>query len=114
MPNGYGFGFRGASPPWPYIGLGRGGLPRCWYPLSFMSPAYWQAGQPVPYPYYGRTPSMIPSYPAPFAGAYGAPGMPSAPPMTREQELSFLRGQAEAIKEQLDDIEARIKELEAE
>lgn len=57
---------------------------------------------------------MIPSYPAPFAGAYGAPSMPSAPPMTREQELSFLKGQAEAIKGQLDDIEARIKELEAE
>ena len=29
---GRGFGFRGASPPWPYIGRGRGGLPRCRYP----------------------------------------------------------------------------------
>ena len=27
-----GFGFRGGSPPWPYMGRGRGGLPRCWYP----------------------------------------------------------------------------------
>lgn len=26
-----GFGFRGSSPPWPYVGRGRGGLPRCWY-----------------------------------------------------------------------------------
>jgi hypothetical protein len=26
-----GFGFRGASPPWPYVGRGRGGLPRCGY-----------------------------------------------------------------------------------
>lgn len=26
-----GFGFRGGSPPWPYVGRGRGGLPRCWY-----------------------------------------------------------------------------------
>lgn len=28
---GCGFRFRGATPPWPYIGVGRGGLPRCWY-----------------------------------------------------------------------------------
>ena len=28
----YGFGFRGASPAWPYVGRGRGGLPRCRYP----------------------------------------------------------------------------------
>ena len=26
---GRGFGFRGSSPEWPYIGIGRGGLPRC-------------------------------------------------------------------------------------
>ena len=31
---GMGFGFRGSSPPWPYVGLGRGGLPRCGYFLS--------------------------------------------------------------------------------
>jgi hypothetical protein len=29
---GMGFGFRGSSPPYPYIGRGRGGLPRCQYP----------------------------------------------------------------------------------
>jgi hypothetical protein len=29
---GSGFGFRGSSPPWPYVGRGRGGLPRCQYP----------------------------------------------------------------------------------
>lgn len=27
---GRGFGFRGYSPPWPYVGLGRGGLRRGW------------------------------------------------------------------------------------
>jgi hypothetical protein len=26
-----GLGFRGSSPPWPYVGRGRGGLPRCSY-----------------------------------------------------------------------------------
>jgi hypothetical protein len=33
MSNGMGFGrglgFRGCSPAWPYVGRGRGGLPRC-------------------------------------------------------------------------------------
>ena len=50
---GYGFGFRGASPPWPYIGRGRGGLPRCGY-------------------YFDYPPSFAPTYPnaAPAAVDY--------------------------------------------
>ena len=108
MPNGYGrgfgrggggwgFGFRGSSPPWPYVGLGRGGLPRCGY---FVSGA---ARMPVPpgYPPYG------------YAGAPMGTD-PYAPQMTREQELDFLRNQAEAMKEELDQIDGRIKELETE
>ena len=79
---GRGFGFRGSSPPWPYVGRGRGGLPRCWYPGLL--------GAPVPY-----------TAPAPY---------PIAP--TREEELGFLKGQAEATKRQLEDIERRIQELE--
>ena len=123
MPNGYGrgfgrgggggwgFGFRGSSPPWPYVGLGRGGLPRCGY---FLSGA---AGMPVPpaYPSYGG------SWATPYYGGmpYGYAGAfmgvdPYAPQMTREQELDFLRSEAEAIKEQLEQIDARIKELETE
>ena len=39
---------------------------------------------------------------------------PYAPQMTRGQELDFLRSQAEAIKGQLEQIGARIKELETE
>jgi hypothetical protein len=31
---GMGFGFKGSSPPWPYVGRGRGGLPRCGYYLN--------------------------------------------------------------------------------
>ena len=31
--------------------------------------------------------------------------------MTKEQELDFLRSEARAVKEQLDQIEARISEL---
>ena len=80
---GMGFGFRGSSPPWPYVGIGRGGLPRCGYFLS------------------------------------GATGIPSAsgtvlfaPQISREQELDFLKNQANAIRSQLEQIEARVCELE--
>ena len=38
---------------------------------------------------------------------------PYVPQMTREQELDFLRNQAEAMKEELDQINGRVKELEA-
>ena len=80
---GAGFGFRGGSPPWPYVGRGRRGLPRCLYPGAFMAPPYWPAS------------------------------MPFAPRMTQEQELDFLKSQAEVIKAQLEQIEARIRELGA-
>ena len=109
MPNGFGrgfgfrggmgFGFRGSSPPWPFVGLGRGGLPRCSY---FLGGA---VGTPVAWPY----------QPPFYAGVPPASGAtPFAPQMTREQELDFLKGQAEAIKEQLTQIEARIQELGSE
>ena len=71
---GMGFGFRGSSPPWPYVGRGRGGLPRCGYILS---------------------------------GAAGT--SPAAP----EQELAALNDQAQAVKVQLDQIEARIREIKS-
>lgn len=31
---GQGFAFHGSSPPWPYVGRGRGGKPRCAYYTS--------------------------------------------------------------------------------
>ena len=37
---GYRGGFRGTSPPWPYIGVGRGGLPRCWYDFKLPNAYY--------------------------------------------------------------------------
>jgi hypothetical protein len=57
------------------------------------------------------------AYPGAIPYGYaGAPmgADPYAPQMTREQELNFLKSQAEAIKEQLEQIDARIKELETE
>jgi hypothetical protein len=132
MPNGYGrgfrrggggwgFGFRGSSPPWPYVGLGRGGLPRCGYFLSGAAgmpfpPAYSPYGGHWAMPYYGGM-----AYPGAMPYGYGGAPMgtvpgadPYAPQMTREQELDFLRSQAEAIKGQLEQIDVRIKELEQE
>ena len=84
---GRGFGFRGASPPWPYVGRGRGGLPRCWYPGLWGAPV---AAAP---------------YTTPWAAPYG-------PAPTREEELGLLRGQSDIIKRQLEDIESRIQKLE--
>ena len=126
MPNGFGFrggwgfGFRGSSPPWPFIGLGRGGLPRCGY---FLSGA---AGMPVAptygsYPYYGSpgyygNPAGAPFYgsAAPYPGGTTPFGSPPTSQMTREQELDLLRSQADAIKAQLEQIENRIRELGSE
>ena len=51
MPDGYGrgFGFRGTSPPWPYVGRGRGGrlrfrYPGLWGAAPYIAPVtYWSA-----------------------------------------------------------------------
>ena len=92
----WGFGFRGSSPAWPYVGLGRGGLSRCGYFLSGAAgraPLGWSYQQPT-YPFNA--------------------GMPFAPQVTQEQELDSLKDQAEAIKEQLEQIQARMRDLESE
>ncbi|MGB2826777.1 MAG: DUF5320 domain-containing protein [Dehalococcoidales bacterium] len=83
---GMGFGFRGSSPPWPYVGRGRGGLPRCGYFLSGT------AGTAATWPY------QQPAF---------------APQASQEQELAALSDQAQMVKEQLAQIESRIRELEA-
>ena len=112
---GMGFGFRGGSPPWPYVGIGRGGLPRCGY---FLSGA---AGVPIAGPYqpapYPASPEFgvgQGSYP-PYAAAPPAFGtMPFTPQVTPEQELDFLKNQSEAIKGQLEQIETKMRDLESE
>jgi len=88
---GMGFGFRGYSPPWPYVGIGRGGLPRCWAYGAYGAAAYGPATPYSPGPRaFGRAP-----YPGP-------------------DEIRFLNDQAAMIKEELEAIDARIKELEKE
>ena len=109
---GMGFGFRGSSPPWPYVGIGRGGLPRGGY---FFGGA---TGAPVAQPYQQFSYPANPGFGAgqtsyPFsAGMPTAPGYaPFSPQMSREEELDYLRNQAEAISEQLEQIETRMRDL---
>jgi hypothetical protein len=68
-----GIGFRGASPPWPYVGRGRGGYARCAYPGFYDASAYTYSG--------------------------------------RDQEIDALKSQAQAMKEQLAQVEDRIKQM---
>jgi len=81
---GRGFGFRGSSPPWPYVGRGRGGLPRCWHPGLLGGTTAYAAGGATPY------------WPAP----------------NREDELGFLKEQSNVMKHEMEEIERRIQELE--
>ncbi len=108
---GWGFGFRGNYAPWPYVGLGRGGLPRC---------AYYFGGATVApvgarYPYYRGV-----ELGAGVAGGMGYRGSgyvpfgSYAPGTSREQELDSLRDQAQVLKGQLEQIDVRLKELESE
>jgi len=89
-------GFDGTGPMGmgPMTGGGRG---FCAIPLSSGWPAY--AGMRFSRPY-------APSY----HGAYGF--RPSAPRITREQELEVLKAQSQALAQQLTDIQRRIDELE--
>ena len=65
------------------------------------------------YPYW-RFPSMVYEYPY-YGMAPVVPGtIPFYPGMTREQEIDFLKNQAQGIKSQLESIEARIQQLESE
>src|SRR4030042_1808832 len=97
---GMGLGFRGSSPPWPYVGLGRGGLPRCGYFVGRAGIPVAQTYQQSPYPYYGTQ----------YAPAY----TPFTKPVSNEEELDYLKGQAETIKSELEHIETRMRELDVE
>ena len=87
-------GGRGFCSPWG-IGAafrGYGVPPRTGYGYPYYAGA-------APYPFYGA--------PATTPGA-----TPFAPQMTPEQELDFLKNQAQAMKGQLEQIESRMRELE--
>ena len=85
--------YPGWLPPW-------GPPPRIGYPMR----GAW------PYHSYGGMWQM-PYYQPP--GGFVDPGMPPfGPALTPEQEIGFLRDHAQMLKEQLDQIDARIKELD--
>jgi hypothetical protein len=75
---------------------------------------YGGMGQMPYYPPWGGFGSAgMSPYGPPMTGGFGGPWMsPYGPPMPPEQEIEFLRDQAQMLKEQLDQIDARIKELE--
>jgi len=113
LPGWMRFGF---SPGW--LGRSPTGLgPTASYLMTGQWPtpqaqAYWQAMQAgqAPYPMYGGTGAMPYGFPqAPGTTPGVAPFAPGASP---EQELSFLKDQASALKNQIDQINSRIKELE--
>jgi len=101
MPGFDGTGPRGMG---PMTGGGRG---FCGVPLPAASPAY--MGR-VAFPPYG-VPWGMPYY---GAGPATPGGVPFAPQMTREQKLDFLKNQAQAMRGQLEQIEARIQQLGSE
>jgi hypothetical protein len=91
-------GFDGTGPMGmgPMTGGGRG----------FCSP--WGIGATVGrYGFPSRMPYAYPRY-----GAYGF--NPFVPRMSREQELELLKGQAEALKNELNQLETEIGKLSAE
>jgi len=103
--------YAGWPSPWgPPMGMGYPMTGAFNYPYGGMSqmPYYPPPGG------YG-TPEMSPfgqpNYPPP--GGLGPPGMsPFGPSMPPDQEIGFLRDQAQMLKQQMDQIDARIKEIE--
>jgi hypothetical protein len=139
MPFGRGFGFRGWSPGWPFVGLGRGGLPRCWGyggygPYGSHGPydpygAFWETPYPYPYgfdaysysssPYgwgspYGFQTTFNPygiGYP-PYAQMY--PGYPYTPnPWGSPYESQMMTAEAERewLKNQAESIRQEIDQI---
>jgi hypothetical protein len=83
---GKGVGFRGSSSAWPYVGLGRGGLPRCG---RFSRGGAVSTAQRVGY------------------GSF-------AEPLSKEAELSNLNKQAQTLRKTLEEIESKVKTLSEE
>ena len=89
---GMGYGFRGSSLAWPYVGRGRGGLPRCMSPAVYGGWSYWQ-------PTFSST--------QPAAASY-------SPQVTRQQEVEILKDEQRFIKNRQEQIDAMLQELERE
>jgi len=97
MPGFDGTGPRGMG---PMTGGGRG----------FCNP--W--GRGAAFHTYGVSPRIRYGYPYYGAGPITPGAVPFAPQMTREEELDFLKNQAQAMRGQLEQIESRIQQLGSE
>ena len=95
MPGFDGTGPRGMG---PMTGGGRG---FCAIPLPSPRPAYAGTGFHMPYP-----------YGAPWGMPYrGSP--PFVPQITQEEELDYLKGLAQSVRDNLKDIEMRIQQIDS-
>ena len=108
----YGGGFYPGAPPlemgypmagpWNYPYGNMGNTP--YYPPNW---GYGAPGPAIPSPAFYQ-----PNYPQ--QGMFPGSGMPPfSPTIAPEQEIEFLRGEAEMLKERIGQIDARITELEA-
>lgn len=104
MPGFDGTGPRGLG---PITGGGRG---FCVVPLSPDSPTYTEKGDYPPT--YGVPGSGSTPYYTMERGRVLAGAVPFASQMTRKQKIDYLKNQAQAMKRQLEQIEARIQQLE--
>jgi len=97
MPYGRGYrmggGFRGAYAAWPYIGRGRGGLPRCGY--YFDNPAHYTSD------YQGAAPAAADYDPGDLKNALNA----------LKDRLSRIQATSSLLNE-LEYLEARISQME--
>jgi hypothetical protein len=91
-------GGRGFCSPWGIGAARRAGMGRQFPPGRYSPYAY-----PEPMPYYGYAPE--PPWFNPGANPY-------APQMTGQDELGFLRNQAQMLGQQLEQIQQRLQEME--
>jgi hypothetical protein len=91
-----------------YYGFGRGSGGR--------GAGFGFRGYSPPYPYVGRGRGGLPrcQYPGAMLSYRDVPLPVYSSPMTREQEIDFLKNQAGEMKKEMERIESRINDLEAE
>ena len=109
-PMGVGYPMTGA---WGYPYGGMGQMPFYPPPGGYGAPGMSPFGQPGYPPLWGFGDPGMSAYDQTMTGGLGTPGMPPyGPLLAPEQEIAYLRDQAQMLKQQIDQIDARIKELE--
>jgi hypothetical protein len=99
-------------PGWMRFGFSPGWVGRSPYGLGPAAQYLMYGTWPTPQMNYFMQPGVQPGYYAPGFGY--PPYEPYGAPMTPEQELDMLKGQAEILEDELDGIKKRIEEIEKE